>query len=30
MGVCAHTFFTLDIERPALPRVEVWHQRLES
>lgn len=28
MGVYAHTFFTLDIARPPLPRVEAWYQRL--
>ena len=30
MGVYAHTFFTLDIERPRLPRVEAWYQRLTT
>lgn len=30
MGVYAHTFFTLDIERPQLPRVEAWYQRLTT
>lgn len=30
MGVYAHTFFTLDIERPHLPRVEAWYQRLTT
>ena len=28
MGVYAHSFFTLDIDRPPLPRVEAWYQRL--
>lgn len=28
MGVYAHTYFTLDIERQRLPRVEGWYQRL--
>ncbi len=28
MGVYAHTFFSLDIARPSLPRVEGWYQRL--
>lgn len=28
MGVYAHTFFTLDIERPELPNVNDWYRRL--
>ncbi len=28
MGVYAHSFFTLDIERPALPNVSNWYRRL--
>ncbi len=30
MGVYAHTYFSLDIERPALPYVEEWYARLRS
>jgi glutathione S-transferase len=30
MGVYAHTFFALDIERPSLPRVEAWYRRLTT
>lgn len=30
MGVYAHTFFKLDIERPSLPRVEAWYRRLTT
>lgn len=30
MGVYAHTWFTLDIERPALPRVADWYERLRA
>ncbi len=30
MGVYAHTFFTLDIDRPSLPRVEAWYRRLTT
>lgn len=30
MGVYAHTFFTLPIERPALPHVEEWYARLQD
>lgn len=30
MGVYAHTFFTLAIDRPTLPRVEAWYQRLTT
>lgn len=30
MGVYAHTFFALPIERPALPRVEDWYARLQD
>ena len=30
MGVYAHTFFTLDIPRPSLPRVEEWYGRLRT
>ncbi len=28
MGVYAHTYFTLDIERPELPHVSDWYRRL--
>lgn len=28
MGVYAHTFFTLDIERPTLPHLRGWYDRL--
>ncbi|MFC3711411.1 glutathione S-transferase family protein [Sphingoaurantiacus capsulatus] len=30
MGVYAHTFFTLPIDRPALPAVEDWYRRLTT
>ena len=30
MGVYAHTWFTLDIERPDLPHVSDWYRRLQS
>ena len=30
MGVYAHTWFTLDIERPDLPNVANWYRRLQS
>lgn len=30
MGVYAHTFFTLDIERPDLPHVRAWYDRLRD
>lgn len=30
MGVYAHTYFSIDIERPSLPRVEDWYARLAS
>ncbi len=30
MGVYAHTWFTLDIERPARPHVEEWYARLRE
>ncbi|WP_448664855.1 glutathione S-transferase family protein [Sphingomonas sp. CJ20] len=30
MGVYAHTWFTLPIERPALPHVEQWYARLRE
>jgi glutathione S-transferase len=30
MGVYAHSFFTLDIPRPALPHVEGWYARLRE
>ncbi|ATE63416.1 glutathione S-transferase family protein [Rhizorhabdus dicambivorans] len=30
MGVYAHTWFTLDIERPARPHVEAWYERLKA
>jgi glutathione S-transferase len=28
MGVYAHSYFTLEIERPPLPAVRTWYQRL--
>lgn len=28
VGVYTHTWFTLDIERPALPAVRAWYERL--
>lgn len=30
MGVYAHTYFSIEIERPTLPRVEDWYARLRS
>jgi glutathione S-transferase len=30
MGVYAYTYFTLAIDRPALPAVEAWYQRLKA
>lgn len=30
MGVYAHSFFALPIDRPALPRVEDWYRRLTT
>lgn len=30
MGVYAHTFFTLDIERPDVPHVRAWYDRLRE
>jgi glutathione S-transferase len=30
MGVYAHTWFTLEIERPNLPHVEEWYARLRE
>ena len=30
MGTYAHTWFTLDIERPDLPNVADWYRRLQS
>jgi glutathione S-transferase len=30
MGVYAHTWFTLDIERPVLPQVADWYARLRE
>lgn len=30
MGVYAHSWFTLDIERPARPHVEAWYARLRE
>lgn len=30
MGVYAHTYFTLDIDRPALPHVGDWYGRLQA
>ncbi|MHA6767223.1 glutathione S-transferase family protein [Sphingobium ummariense] len=30
MGVYAHTFFTLDMERPELPHVRGWYDRLRE
>jgi glutathione S-transferase len=30
MGVYAHSFFTLDIERPELPNVRTWYERLRE
>jgi glutathione S-transferase len=28
LGVLIHKYFVLDIERPSLPGVEAWYQRL--
>jgi glutathione S-transferase len=30
MAVYAHTFFTLDIDRPLLPHVRAWHDRMRE
>lgn len=30
MGVYAHTFFTLDMERPDVPHVRAWYDRLRE
>ena len=30
LGVLIHKYFVLDIERPNLPGVEVWYQRLSE
>lgn len=30
MGVYAHTFFSLDMERPELPKVKAWYERLKG
>lgn len=30
MGVYAHTFFTLDMERPDVPHVRAWYDRLRA
>ena len=30
MGIYAHTFFSIDIERPALPKAEAWYARLKA
>jgi glutathione S-transferase len=30
MGTYAHTWFSLPIERPALPHVEAWMERLRT
>jgi glutathione S-transferase len=30
MGVYAHTYFAIDIERPALPHVEDWYARIKA
>jgi len=30
MGAYAHTFFSLDIERPAVPHVAQWYERLKT
>lgn len=30
MGVYAHTWFTLDIERPELKHVEEWYHRMQT
>lgn len=30
MGVYAHTFFTIDVDRPHLPMVERWYARLRE
>jgi glutathione S-transferase len=30
MGVYAYTYFTLAIDRPALPAVEDWYGRLKA
>jgi glutathione S-transferase len=30
VGVYAHTFFTLDIERPELPHLRAWYEKLTA
>jgi len=30
MGVYAYTYFSIDIERPALPHVEEWYARIKT
>lgn len=30
MGVYAHTYFSIDIERPAVPHVEDWYARIRA
>ena len=30
MGVYAHTYFSVDIERPAVPHVEDWYARIRA
>jgi glutathione S-transferase len=30
MGVYAHTFFSLAIDRPALPNAEAWYEKLKA
>jgi glutathione S-transferase len=30
MGVYAHTYFAIDIERPTLPHVEDWYARIKA
>jgi glutathione S-transferase len=30
MGVYAHSFFTLDMDRPDVPHVRAWYDRLRQ
>ena len=30
LGACTYRYFNLDIQRPALPHVESWYERLQS
>jgi glutathione S-transferase len=30
VGVYAHTYFTIDIDRPALPHLRAWYEQLAA